>query len=939
MNDAETLVPHPHAAKDKYDVLEWDDLPQDECDMNYRLPIADPPTLVKRIVTLLLSCGMAFALHVLLTWLFVIFPALLAGGIARVALVAIAIGVLAALRDSSPTGRMRALRIVGGILGCGVLLSLSAGSLPLPHFLSLLLLATVGGIAWLADRIATSNAWWCTANPRVPQPVMVAYRDGWRRRWHTKESSTEAKLNEPTRRSVAQERVANELARYRIGLIWLAGSVFGGALVGLITADLMPGQLIVTPVLWQLTLVLIAVAVHRLIDATERLKGANPNDKIEPHQALQQNLLHVLGAISCHESYGSVGRQPPWVLTLPDPVGWIRHLQMPVTCCLLAFLTTACGLREHWPEEASVLWVFAIQLATSLLPVVWIAAGIAIVAGPSILAHRLALQVPGALEHSYLRSDWDGYVARLHESRNPLERQSVWVGCHLQHGYPILVDRSLYFEHAHVVGSAGSGKTALSLASDVTQLIRNCKGEDAAGGIVILDCKGDPALLHTAREEALAAGRKFRLFTNQPGRPTHGFNPLLHCSTTGLSLSETVGVIAQSLNLYHGEGYGRGFFGAASKALLQAAYKSSFTFGGADLLRPPIESFEQLEEILRDTSNDPKVFQAAQQLLYVVAALTEFEQINLTPGRGLDSKVLEESIHMPRLIRDGEVAYFYLVGMVDRSSVGHIARLVLYSTLAAAVDYRNQTRQPAGVYFFADEAQCLVSNNVAPLLEQARSYGVGCILAHQNMSQLEQADGKGLLELVLANTVIKRYHALRDPDSQKYVAAASGKSNYFDLSWDQLKQRAINRGQIDPRFACTGTDKVMRVGVTQTLGERIEIEELADMSRRLNQSAILVERNQGLTQLNGGVLVHADWPIAKTTYQRRGSTPWPPAEPGTIVCERGTPRPLPPAATTLGSSQIDERVREIERKKAKEKKPKGAKPPKSSQNDPESDQK
>ncbi len=935
MTQATTAAPQPHAVKDKYDVLEWDDLPADECDMNYRLLNMEKPAYGMRVVELILSSVLAAIAYLLLAWFFESFPGLLAGGIPRVFLIAIALGAFSVLRDNSPAGKRRAIRLSGGVLGGGVLLGLAAGGLTLPQYLMLLILGIIVCLASVADAIATSNAWWCSAHPLVTQSAMNAYREAWVGRWSGKPLRIDDTASAETRRNVARARVVHLLTHYRTGMLWLVGSVIGGGFVGLLTSDWEPGPLVVAPVLLQVTFVLAVVAIHRLIAACEQLQTAHPKENITLYQIFRFAFLSVLRAIHCHATYGNVLRQPLWVLKLRG-AAWVRYLHVPLACCLLAYLSAACAIREAWPDGANPAVVLALQLAMALLPVTWIASGIVIVAGPTILAHRLALEIPDAFEHQYDYSDWDGYVARLHDSRNPLERQSVWVGCHLQHGYPILVDRSLYFEHAHVVGSAGSGKTALSLTSDITQLIRSSRSEDPAGGIVILDCKGDPALLHTAREEALAAGRKFRLFTNQPGRPSHGFNPLLNCGATKLSLSEIVGVIAQALNLYHGEGYGRGFFGAASKALLQAAYKTSFTFGDSGMLRPPIESFQQLEEALRETASDPKVFQAAQQLLYVVAALTEFDQINLTPDRELAPEVLEESIHMPRLVRDGEVAYFYLVGMVDRSSVGHIARLVLYSTLAAAVEHRNKTGNGAGVFFFADEAQCLISNNVAPLLEQARSYGVGCVLAHQNMSQLEQADGKGLLELVLANTVFKRYHALRDPESQKYVAAASGKSNYFDLSWDQLKRRAIGRGQVDPRFACTGPDSVMRVGVTQRVGERIEIEELADMSRRLNQSVVLVERNQGLTQLNGGVLMHSDWPISQNTYKRRETTPWPTDMPGAIVCERGVPRELPAASPPVNSDDLDDRLREIEEKKTRNDK----KPPRRDQeNNTESDPK
>jgi hypothetical protein len=253
---------------------------------------------------------------------------------------------------------------------------------------------------------------------------------------------------------------------------------------------------------------------------------------------------------------------------------------------------------------------------------------------------------------------------------------------------------------------------------------------------------------------------------------------------------------------------------------------------------------------------------------------------------------------------------------MDQSAVGHLARLVLYSTMAAAKEYRSKTGKSAGVHVFADEAQCLISKNLAPILEQARSYGVGCILPHQNMSQLTQEGGADLRELVLANTVVKRYHSARDLESQKYIAAVSGRSSYFELGWDQLKRRAIGQGIVDSSYACTAPDGVMRVGVQQSVGDRVEIEEIADMNRRMNQSFMLVERSEGLTQLNGGFIMHSDWPVDQKTFERRDAAPWPSQPNETLSGKEVSPHLLPVTNPTVDAvpdaSELDQRMRQVQ---------------------------
>ena len=54
------------------------------------------------------------------------------------------------------------------------------------------------------------------------------------------------------------------------------------------------------------------------------------------------------------------------------------------------------------------------------------------------------------------RSDFDGYVQRLLQSANPVERDSTYWGHTLHHEYPVLVPVPLLFEHVHTLGGTGT---------------------------------------------------------------------------------------------------------------------------------------------------------------------------------------------------------------------------------------------------------------------------------------------------------------------------------------------------------------------------------------------------------------------------------------------------------------------------------------------------
>ena len=178
------------------------------------------------------------------------------------------------------------------------------------------------------------------------------------------------------------------------------------------------------------------------------------------------------------------------------------------------------------------------------------------------------------------RSAFDGYVNRLLQSANPTERDSVYYGYTLHHQYPVLVPIELLFEHVHVLGAPGTAKTALGMSPLTAQLIRRNDGP-----VVVFDLKGDMALFNAVRWEAENAGRTFKWFTNKPYRSTYIFNPWRQSYLERLTLQEILGLFLLSLNMHHGDDYGRAFFGMKARSLFQDALKEALEFIGVNPIR------------------------------------------------------------------------------------------------------------------------------------------------------------------------------------------------------------------------------------------------------------------------------------------------------------------------------------------------------------------
>jgi hypothetical protein len=488
------------------------------------------------------------------------------------------------------------------------------------------------------------------------------------------------------------------------------------------------------------------------------------------------------------------------------------------------------------------------------------------------------------------QTSFDGYAERLQHSPNPHERNSYLLGLHLREGWPVLWDSGLRTDHIHILGGTGTGKTALGLITLVQQMIHRNDWP-----LVIVDCKGDPAFFNTVWHETLRAGRTFKWFTTKPNRSTYIFDPFDQRVLEGMSVSDIVGFIIQYLNLYHGVGYGRSWFGFAARVLLQRAVERTLprdhrlitqqTTIHSPLFHQeaPIHSLRDLHKIVSDMTSGDSEYKAGLSLAYTIESLVNFDQISVVPSSTMSTSAMDHAIRMSDVIRNKQVVYFYLVGAVDLASVATIARMVLYSLVTAMIAHKDRYGIRPNAGFICDEAQAIISNNIQVILEQARSHGLGCVLSHQTKSQLNEQGGPDLRELVLGCMATKQYFSARDPWLQAYLSKTSGQVKYFTQSYDQLADDVL-AGNIGPQFVAPGRDGVRRIGIQEYVGPRLTIEEIRDYSRLENVSLVSIDHSKGLSQLRDWTPTYTDWPMSRAQYGYRGNqVPWPPQNDATIT--------------------------------------------------------
>lgn len=476
------------------------------------------------------------------------------------------------------------------------------------------------------------------------------------------------------------------------------------------------------------------------------------------------------------------------------------------------------------------------------------------------------------------RSEWQWYIDRIngsaHAAPGPLgdtirEAEHLFLGIEPHARFPVLLDEKLLAEHAYFVGDSGSGKTSMGIMPTVIQLIRGHADENGARTpcppLLILDLKGDPALFHAVKQEAESRGQEFRFFTPEKNRASHYFNPFQSLDSENRTEMQLCQILLEALSLNHGEGYGRGYYSRQSRAHLLAAMTGRLKADDQpDASKQPRSIRELYDAIKRIQEADPANYKDTLELLSTIDALTHYKMLSLRTNPAHP----EASIHMPSVLERRQVVYFWLPAAVESVSVREIAKLALYSLLTACID--RQRTKPASewrqAYIFIDEFQRIAGENFRVILEQARSYGLGLVLANQSISDLRTPD-VDLRPAVRTNTRFKRYFSVTDPQEVQSLCEASGEELMYLRKWSQTA------GAPYTEYVATAYEQKSD---SQSLKPRMMRNDVLAASDHPLDSIVHISRGSGYTQFAGlPIHVRCTWPVSKNTYMDLRHRPWP----------------------------------------------------------------
>lgn len=515
---------------------------------------------------------------------------------------------------------------------------------------------------------------------------------------------------------------------------------------------------------------------------------------------------------------------------------------------------------------------------------------------PQILFHSILFAVTGGalarIRHwreCYPKSQeeqgetaWQSYVTRIASSTLDIERNHVLLGRNKLDDYPVLISRDKLGEHAHLLGGSGSGKTAM-LASLVAQLIRD------GDSVVILDLKGDRDDMSLFEQARLSAAKEhtFKWFTREHERSTFVFNPLTQPQLRGLSPADRAEMLVKPMGLSHGDDYGKGFFSSANLHALQKAFE--FLQQPEDEDAQPVEpqSFRDLQRALekpgREGALDKEEWKTASHLRYAIDQLAGIDILNVVPppeSEGADgegahpAKVHERAINMADVFKDPTVLYFWMPASLHEKGARDMGKFAAHALLSAPRP-APEDRKVRRVWFVVDEFQQIVSKDLELFISQARSMGIGTILANQNMGQLREVSDN-MPSIITSNTDTQLVFSARDAGERDELSRGSGETIYHLVSWAQSMHESVT--------------------TAEAFGPRLTVNDLIQMSAEPRTCYVRLNSNKGYACYDGfPFMMEFDFHIDQSEYTARKKAPWPPSDPegqGTIETKLG-PYDLP----------------------------------------------
>lgn len=382
----------------------------------------------------------------------------------------------------------------------------------------------------------------------------------------------------------------------------------------------------------------------------------------------------------------------------------------------------------------------------------------------------------------------------------------------LQTPVPFSLPDDARFEHMQVVAGSGHGKTQL-----LQHLIAHDLERDDPPSLIVIDSQGE--MLRKIQRLALFSDAPDRIVIIDPEQYSPALNMFDTANTRASGYSELHREQLQAgiVELYN-------YIFASIAAEMTSRQSTAFAFVSRLMLAIPGATIHTLRELMEDPASSIASSQFRQYVDKLEPTARSYFENQFFTKRYADLKqqiarrlygvlsvpafdrmfsATENRVDMFEAMQSGKVVLVNTSKALLKTDASALFGRYMIALVMRAVYERVATSRRHPTFLIVDEASEYFDENIQALLEQARKFNVGLVLAHQHLDQLSSS----LRSAISSNTAIKFAGGVNDRDAR---AMAPDMRTTGDLIASMRKHRNSTQ------FACyvrNSTDSALRLTV------------------------------------------------------------------------------------------------------------------------------
>lgn len=343
------------------------------------------------------------------------------------------------------------------------------------------------------------------------------------------------------------------------------------------------------------------------------------------------------------------------------------------------------------------------------------------------------------------------------------EGHDFWLGKNLHQGNERIptLNATLRLKHMHVIGATGTGKSTFMQTCIVQDIL-------LGNGVAVLDPHGDliesilPYIPENRYDDVI-------IIDPSDGEFPVGFNILsAHSDIEKEILASDLVAVFRRLST----SFGDQMHSVLANAIL--AFVESREGGTLiDLRRFLIE--KPYRDTFLKTVTDPSVvyyWQKEYPLLKsnsIGPILTRLDMF-LRPKAVRNMVAQKKSLDFESILNKQKIVFIKLSqGLIGTENSYLLGTFFVSKIYQAAMARQAQSKEERKPYFlYIDEFQNFITPSMSSILSGTRKYGLGCILAHQDMIQLQKQDTE-LASAVVSNAGTRVCFRLGDIDAKRFA--------------------------------------------------------------------------------------------------------------------------------------------------------------------------